>query len=629
MKKFFLTYHLFFGLALLAQEIKNAPLKDFYVSGNYRFYAQHRLINNPYIILSQDGIDQTLSGRSILVGDASQLPELTLNIGGRPSSKTSFGTDLIVWNQNNGDFDYYRNLQLGINLYCNINLDHGDLNIKTGGIHWHEISPLTLGSFFGYNRYSVFERNPWDPQHKDIATRYKNYAQEGAINQDLRWANQAFQGFMLNYSANSQTQINVLYGKTQNTSSAIEITSDNLNDQLGSSNMRFFTNTLPSVVAAGNIIQPIKKHYVSLNTINQIGYSDEIGLDKISNNIFTGGFKIDLSSVVVEGELGAGKYANVYNQDTLGFGQMADISIDLDKKLTLIPIHIHLYRLSPRVINNNASFINASVDEALAYPANQNQNIASNGVIQQTGSGILPMGQMSNNRQGIDVSAEVKVQKLWITIANGFAREIEKIGNNISFVHLNGLTMSRFWRWSFPSDVGPYGRKSVLFRSLFETVNITDLDINGDMIYFKNFNTTETQLKYESKIYNRSNYTFYLGTFNSVQKDFSFWIVPTERAFLRVYNHQIENYYQVHPKCVLAQYLGVERIIGNYSTQINEETKRPLNQTGMSVGIGIDYMMAKNTGLYLRHRYFRFNDKSFPKDAFEGNETTLEIKVMF
>ena len=46
----------------------------------------------------------------------------------------------------------------------------------------------------------------------------------------------------------------------------------------------------------------------------------------------------------------------------------------------------------------------------------------------------------------------------------------------------------------------------------------------------------------------------------------------------------------------------------------------------MSVGIGIDYMMAKNTGLYLRHRYFRFNDKSFPKDAFEGNETTLEIK---
>ena len=83
-----------------------------------------------------------------MVGDASQLPELTLNIGGRPSSKTSFGTDLIVWNQNNGNFDYYRNLQLGINLYCNINLDHGDLNIKTGGIHWHEISPLTLGSFF-------------------------------------------------------------------------------------------------------------------------------------------------------------------------------------------------------------------------------------------------------------------------------------------------------------------------------------------------------------------------------------------------------------------------------------------------------------------------------------------------
>ena len=629
MKYIFLTYQLIICSLLVAQEIKKAPLNGFYVSGNYRFYAQHRLMNDPYIILSQDGLDETLSGRSILVGDASQLPELTLNIGGRPSKNTSFGTDLIVWNQNNGNFDYYRNLQLGINLYCDIKLDHGDLKIKTGGIHWHEISPLTLGSFFGYNRYSVFERNPWDPQHKNIATRYKNYAQEGAINQDLRWANQAFQGFMLNYSANSKTQINVLYGKTQNTTSAIEITPDNLNEQMGSSNLRFFSNTLPNVVTAGNIKQSIKKHYLSFNTINQIGFSDEMGLEKISNNIFTGGFKIDLSSVVFEGEIGAGKYANIYNQDTLGFGEMVDISVDLDKKLTLIPIHIHIYQLSPRVINNNASFINASVDEVLAYPANQNQNIASNGVIQQTGSGILPMGQMSNNRRGIDISAEIKVKKLWITLANGFAREIEKIGNNISFVHLNGLTMSRFWRWSFPSGVGPYGRKSVLFRSLFETVDVTDLDDNGNMGYLKNFNTTETQLKYESTIFNRPNYTFYLGTFNSVQKDFSLWIVPTQEALLRVYNHQIENYFQIHTKCVLAQYVGVERIIGNYSTQINEESKRPINQTGMAIGFGVDYMMAKNIGLYLRHRYFSFNDSSFVKDAFSGNETTLEIKVMF
>ena len=110
-----LSLHIFLvSFGVLAQEIKNvkpAPLQGFYVSGNYRFYAQHRILNDPYTTGIENNVPTILEGRSILVGDASQLPELTLNIGGKPNSKTSFGTDLVVWNQNTGDFDYYRNLQ--------------------------------------------------------------------------------------------------------------------------------------------------------------------------------------------------------------------------------------------------------------------------------------------------------------------------------------------------------------------------------------------------------------------------------------------------------------------------------------------------------------------------------------
>ena len=80
---------------------------------------------------------------------------------------------------------------------------------------------------------------------------------------------------------------------------------------------------------------------------------------------------------------------------------------------------------------------------------------------------------------------------------------------------------------------------------------------------------------------------------------------------------------------MITQYLGIERIVANYSTQVNIDTQRPINQEGIGVGLGIDYMIAKNTGLYFRHRYFTFEDTSFPMDKFSGHESTLELKVTF
>mgnify|MGYP000848085190 CR=1 FL=1 len=189
--------------------------------------------------------------------------------------------------------------------------------------------------------------------------------------------------------------------------------------------------------------------------------------------------------------------------------------------------------------------------------------------------------------------------------------------------------MSRFWRWSFPSNVGPYNKKSVVYRSVFETVNITESDNKGNVNFDKHFNTMEAQLKYKFDVFNKPWYVFYLGSYNSVQKTFSPVTVFKEDAYLRVYNHQLENYFCLTSKLIISQYLGVERIIGNYATQVNIETQRPINQEGIGIGLGMDFMMAKNTGLYLRHRYFSFKDTSFPLDKFSGHESTLEIKVTF
>ncbi len=634
-KEIILILLTFISFGLNAQEEtkskKKAPLQEFNISGAYRFYAQHRVFTTPYAIDIANNEPVYLDGRNILVGDASQLPELTLNISGKPTSKTSFGTDLVVWNQNNGNFDYYNGLQLGINLYGSFSTEFANVNARVGGIHWHSMTPFTMMSFAGFNRYSVFERNPWDPQTKNIDDRYSNYVTNGAISQDSRWANQAMQGVILDLTEMPLgLSANLIYGKTQNAGSAFADLANDNNDSTNNSYIKFFQNTIPNNVYGGRLIKSFKKHSVSLNTFNRRTYSDALATNPIDNHIYTTEFNLDFNKVKVYGEVGAGKYSDVFNQDTLGYGEMASLKIKFDKKLTFIPFEIHAYRIAPNVVNNNAEFINTSVNEASSAAAGGSVAIGSNGVLQQNGSGLLGIGQMANNRQGVNINTDIKIKDLTITVGNGIAKEIENVNSQISFGHaINGLTMSRFWRWSFPSNVGPYGKKSVLFRGVFETLNLTDLDENGDVVNDKYFNNIETQLKYKFNLFGRPWYAFYLGSYNSIQTEFSPVTVFTEDAYIRVYNHQLENYYRIHPKLVIAQYLGWERIIGNYSTQVNIDSERPINQEGIAIGFGLDYMMSKSMGLYLRHRYYEFEDTSFVLDKFAGHETTLELKIFF
>lgn len=614
------------------KDVKKPPLDGFSVSGSYRFYTQHRLFVDPYAFDFANGEPIYLEGRSILIGDDSQLPELTLNISGKPTSKTTFGTDLVVWNQNTGNFDYYRNLLLGINLYGNFATEFANVNVRAGGIHWHSMTSFTMKSFIGYNRFSVFERNPWDPQYKKIDQRYDDYYFKGAISQDARWANQAVQGLIVDFTELPLgLSANIIYGKTQNAGSAFLDLANDRNDSTNNSSVKFFDNTIPNNVYGGRLIKSIaNKHTVSLNTFNRRSYSDALAKDPIDNNVYTTDFNLNFKNISFSGEVGVAKYSDVFNQDTLGYGEMASIKVNLGKKLTFIPIEIHAYRISPNAVNNNAEFVNTSVTEATSAAAGSQAVIGSNGVLQQNGSAILGIGQMANNRQGININTDIKINDFTLTLGNGISKEIVNQNNQISFSHnINGLTMARFWRWSFPSNVGPYNRKSVLFRGVFESINLTDLDQNGEVVNDKYFNNMEVQAKYKFNLFKKPWYFFYLGAYNSVQTEFSPITVFTEDAYVRVYTHQLENYYAIHPKFVLAQYIGIERIIGNYNTQVDIESERPLNQEGIGFGLGFDYMIAKNTGLYFRHRYFQFKDMSFEYDTFSGHETTLELKFYF
>jgi hypothetical protein len=608
-----------------AQEKKASPLESFSVSGNYRFFGQHRLFTDAYVSEVTDAGPVFLQDRNILIGDATQLPELTLNISGRPTSKTSFGTDLVVWNQNTGGFEYYKGLQLGINLYGSFSTKYANVNIRAGGIHWHVMTPLTMRSFSGYNRFSLFDRNPWDPQFTDINKRYTEYYQRGAITQDQRWGSQAVQGMILDLTEMPLgLAANLIYGKTQNAGTAFNPQLLEVNDSTANAFTRAYLNTIPNFVYGGRLIKNFKKHNVSLNTINHRSYADLLATQPIDNHVYTSEFNLIFDKMRFYGEVGMGKYM-AYKP-----GEMISVKANFDKKLTKLPFEVHYYRLSPNVVNVNAEFVNTTIQEVRPASAGSQPLIGANGVLQQSGSAMLGLGQMANNRQGININTDIKFEDLTITLGNGIAKEIENINSKITYGHIvNGLTMSQFWRWTFPANVGAYRRTSVLFRGVYESVMLTDLSDNGQVINDKYFNNMEAQVKYKFNLFGRPYHVFYLGAYNSIQPKFSPVTVFTEEAYIRLYAHQLEGYYNIHPKLVLAQYFGWERVIGNYSTQVDIVSQRPVNQQGLAIGGGIDYMLAKNTALYLRHRWFSFEDKSFSLEKFAGHETTIELKIQF
>jgi len=208
--------------------------------------------------------------------------------------------------------------------------------------------------------------------------------------------------------------------------------------------------------------------------------------------------------------------------------------------------------------------------------------------------------------------------------------ELEKLSPKITYTHaFNNLALSRFWRWDFPSEVGPYKNLNKIYRSVFETMYVTELGPDGKPLYKKYFNTIELNSKYKTKLLNRELYLFYLGSLNSVQNFASPFVVFGEKALMRAYFHQVESYLKISHRLVWTNYVGFERILGNYQTEVNADTRRPKNQKGLSLATGFDIQLSKGVGLYVRERYMEYKDMSFALDRYKGFETTIELKAFF
>ncbi len=175
---------------------QDGELYQIRATGFYRFFATYVNQDIPYLL--DEGSQTYTNKKALTLYDDTQLPNLLVNISGRPNKKVSWGLDLYmfqflvqqpgptyrgvgaqpqqrppVWNPLAGEkLGQNMFLNLGLNLYGSYVTDVGTFNVRMGGIHWYSISDLTLGSFTGYNRFLLYERNPWDPIGRQVGVRY-------------------------------------------------------------------------------------------------------------------------------------------------------------------------------------------------------------------------------------------------------------------------------------------------------------------------------------------------------------------------------------------------------------------------------------------------------------------------
>ena len=161
-------------------------------------------------------------------------------------------------------------------------------------------------------------------------------------------------------------------------------------------------------------------------------------------------------------------------------------------------------------------------------------------------------------------------------------------------------------------------------------VQTTDLNpLDAQALNRKYFNAVDLQAKYKTTIGDKSLYIFYLGSFGSAKSKASAIPSMSDDSYLFVQYHELDAYYELFPKFLLTGYLGLEDARGGQFTQWDLESQLPLDQLATGIGIGFDWTVSKSTGIYFRHRWMNFEDKSFALDAYKGREVTIELKTFF
>ena len=593
------------------------PLKKLTIGGYYRFFGINRSLEQAFTVIP--GNPYANAPAFVLgTGDVYRDPPLMLlNVSVQPTSKTYIGMDYALYHNFSGrPGESPMNLNLGINLTGSIQTDIGKFTAHMGGINWIELSGMVFSSFVGYQRFSIYERWPWEGNEIsfDRASNYYNY---GNISRDMRFGMQPFRGLMVDgQELPGNIELRLLYGTTPA--------------------QAFLTNQIPSYTMGGRIRKKIGNHNLGAQFIDYRLYPDSIAKEEAGIQLHTLSYDGTIKDFKITTEFGRGRlYSEVQEA---GWGNAARLSIRTPEKYTFFPLEVEGFYVSPEFINYYGNFLSGNTNIVSSAAVNQSgSTLGGSGGISNFAGSITDVGQVSSNRKGFSINAWFDLTKTTkLNIGNMSATEIRSLGNELAFGHkINALPFSRFS--PFTNNIGAYGNWTSYFRGFSQSMFITDTNALGLANSLLGFNMLQLQLKQFINTPFLPFYLLYVGSFGSAQEGFRFLPVTGNKAMLRTHYHELDAIFKLSKYMSLVTTFGKEYIKGNNQLNRGDNVdgilgslaNDPVNQEGTLFGLGIDYRISNNTYLYARKRWFNQQDKSFVKDQIKGTETTIELKVFF
>lgn len=648
-------------------------------SGNARFVGFYRNMDKYYEVPTEylGGLTMPMN---ISAGDGTQQPLLLLALEGNPSasSKVKFELNfdhLLLRSTNRTNIDgRLSNLFVIFNFEGSTDTRIGNLKLTAGGgVNWHRISQST---FWGYQyRDDLFERYPWEPDVNDFE-RYDYFYNQDDIPRDARFGMQGTQGFILESTGlPAGFDAAVLYGKNTQTGGfqsyiyrdPQRMFANRIGKTLGDHKVGFNyfdqSGNVKNKVSYSPIVEEADTFYVEDNYTSTIVTTVDARLKFKKFDIYTeigGGsylsneYNAGLKDGAKPGEANASRYKREWDETLFA-------EITTKKELTFIPIKANVFRIGANVVNATSSVFNTSVEQAKSSPDVPDANN-----LNYYDGMVTEVGQLTNNRQGANLTTFFNIKKLKAKAGLGFAQEINNLAgdlrngarantlggtnpdsntvvpftNSITFhQRLNGVSRSRFAYYRRFS--GPYSRINTNFRRTFENIAITDTLVD----YKKAFSNLELQLKYKFKVLGKDMIVTNFVNFSSVQENWTPIPVFSDKAFLRYFYEELMGFYSIHSKVTIVGFLGMERVQGNSRTELADENGvlitdakgrpvaddngKPIDQYGFGYGTGLDYNFDARASLHIRSRWYTHKDKNFINDEFKGNEITVEFKKFF
>ncbi|MDB5258101.1 MAG: hypothetical protein JWM14_2796 [Chitinophagaceae bacterium] len=594
----------------------NNVLDNIQVSGTIRLLTIYRNMDKYYsdMISSPKNFsiyDYPLASVGTNVGGG--FPQLEFNMTSRISPRFLFNVGYSFANTMTGNPDGSggRSASSRQNLFFNGKINAGAVrfDISAGGVLWTGLSRFTMGQ--PEYRDSYFNRVPWD-WYRNSSLRYEEYY---SLSRNVG-AEANGRSPLLGFVAKTDilplgVKVTTLYGRT------------NSNVPTG-----LYTTHFPSYTVGVRVEKIIFTRYVAGKIgVNYRGrYNDETAANKTPFNqeMYTLDFNLKVRKVRFAGEVGTSQlkgrqyndnphdFKQVHNQQGFGFSMKAE----LDRDITTLPISLEYYHIDKWMVSQDGSILNSNPQAStdVLYDIYYMQNLTQE------------VGQITNNRQGINLKMEKNIGKLKIQFGGAWSQDLTKSGDTVTFQHrVNAFSRSRFHPWF--NAGGNYGRLKSGWMRTWEVVSITDKANGIDNNYLKGYSALELLLKYKITLFNRDLVFLNYNSYNTAQDHVAF--APTNNdAFIRVFYEDFTASYKLTKKLSVVGNFGIERAMGGSRTQLAPNGK-PLDQVGHAYALGVDYDFAKNAGLHIRQTWMDHKDKNFVMDEFKGYETNVELKIFF